>query len=182
MPLRPKLPARVKPSELTMINPVWIDIQQNPEEFVADTSVTFLWVMRGDGAIILGIEEPWRFPGAFDPSVHDKLEEMREHYETRAKLWAELGEKDGSGGHPTLAAWFAETGEASDYAGFAYLGGELKYQDGHWVLSNESGRFGRGQELRDGSVSEEDVRETMQAAATRIDELLGLTVQLKFRG
>jgi hypothetical protein len=185
MPLYPKLPARVKPSELTMINPVWIDIENDPQEFVQHRSVTFLWVMRDDGHIIVGVEEPWKYPEAFDPGVKKMLDQMKEHYEAKAKYYAELGSiRDGSGGHPTLAAWFSQTGQASDHAGFAYIGGELKYIGDHWVLTNQSGRFGRGDELKSGDVSEADVLKAMNDAAARIRQKTGLvaTVALVKKG
>ncbi|KFA87389.1 hypothetical protein [Archangium violaceum] len=181
MPLYAKLPDRVKPSELTMINPVWIDIQSNPKEFVPHKSVTFLWVMRGDGNVILGVEEPWRYKEAFDKSVWPMLEKMKQHYEAEAEYWKTQSIRDGSGGHPTLAAWFDPTGRASDHAGFAYIGGELRYDENtsQWVLTNQSGRFGRGSELKEGTVQEQDVLEALNGAAQRITEKTGLAVTIR---
>lgn len=180
MPLYPKLPSRVKPSELTMINPVWIDIQTDPQEFVANKSVTFLWVMRDDGSVIVGVEEPWKYPDAFSPSVRPMLEEMRKHYEAKAAYWDEHSVRDGSGGHPTLAAWFSPSGDASGHAGFAYIGGELRYEaETGWILTNQSGRFGRRDELNDGTVTRADVLLAMNAAAQRIREKTGLTVAVR---
>jgi hypothetical protein len=178
MPLYPRLPSRVKPSELTMINPVWIDIEANPEEFVAYQDVTYLWVMRDDGKIILGVEEPWKYPQAFAPSVSITLEKMRRHYEAQKDYWNSQSIRDGSGGHPTLAAWFSETGEASDYAGFAFIGGELQYDSvsKKWVLSNRSGRFGRKDDLEAARVTKEDLETELNAAAQKIRSRTGLEV------
>ncbi|GLU31245.1 hypothetical protein WKR88_15550 [Trinickia caryophylli] len=177
MPFDPILPHRVKPSELELINPVWIDIEANPKEFVADQSLTYLWVLRDDGKVILGIEEPWKYPQAFSDAVREKLDEMRDHYEAQYQQ----NEKDGSGGHPTLAAWFDETGRADPRGGYAFLGGELKYdgQIGGWMLSNRSGRFGRGAGLTDGTVSEEAVLEAMSFAAQVIEAQTGLNVSIE---
>ena len=176
--MNPIMPRRVKTSELTMINPVWIDILANPEEFTqikeieAFKDVVFLWVLREDGKVIVGIEEPWRFPEAFDPSLHDTLEEMKKYFEENKKFF----ERDGSGGHPTLAAWFADDGSSSCYAGSAYIGGELKFNknSGKWELSNRSGRFGRIDEVREGTVTKEEVGEKMAEAASIIKQSIGL--------
>lgn len=177
MPFKPILPHRVKPSELELINPVWIDIQANPGEFVADQSVTYLWVLRDDGRVILGIEEPWKFPQAFSDTVQEKLEDMRKHFEAEYQK----REKDGSGGHPTLAAWFDETGRADPERGYAFLGGELKYNGeiNKWVLSNRSGRFGRGADLTQEAVSEEAVLEAMNFTAEVIEAQTGLNVNIE---
>ena len=180
--MNPIMPRRVKTSELTMINPVWIDIVANPEEFTqikeiqAFEEVVFLWVLREDGKVIVGIEEPWRFPEAFASSLHDTLEKMKEYFEENKKFF----EKDGSGGHPTLAAWFADDGTSSCYAGSAYIGGELKFNtiSGKWELSNKSGRFGRIDEIREGTVTLEEVTEKMTEAADIIGESVGIDVTL----
>jgi len=117
--MNPIMPRRVKTSELTMINPVWIDIVANPEEFTqikeiqAFEEVVFLWVLREDGKVIVGIEEPWRFPEAFASSLHDTLEKMKEYFEENKKFF----EKDGSGGRPKLAALVADDCTLSYYAG-----------------------------------------------------------------
>jgi hypothetical protein len=68
---------------------------------------------------------------------------MKKHFEEQKEYYQKQGEKDGSGGHPTLAAWFDAAGQASGHAGSAYLGGELKCVSHKWELSNASGRFGR---------------------------------------
>lgn len=180
--MNPIMPRRVKTSELTMINPVWIDIAANPEEFAqikeieAFQDVVFLWVLREDGKVIVGIEEPWRFPEAFDPSLHDTLEKMKEYFEENKKFF----ERDGSGGHPTLAAWFADDGRSSCYAGAAYIGGELKFNksSGKWELSNKSGRFGRIDEIREGTVTLEEVTEKITEAANIISESVEIDVTL----
>ncbi|MGG1947779.1 hypothetical protein AB1286_23770 [Trinickia sp. NRRL B-1857] len=177
MPLYPKLPSTVKPSELTMINPVWIDIQTDPQEFVPNRSVTFLWVMRDDGSVIVGVEEPWRYRDAFSPSVWPMLDDMRKHYEDQAEYWKTQSIRDGSGGHPTLAAWFSPSGGASGHAGFAYIGGELRYEaQTGWVLTNQSGRFGRREDMARKEVDPADVQLAMNAAAQRIRDKTGLTV------
>lgn len=180
--MNPIFPRRVKTSELTMINPVWIDIQANPEEFSqikviqAFQDVVFLWVLREDGKVIVGIEEPWRFPDAFDPSLQPTLEKMREYFEHNKTIF----EKDGSGGHPTLAAWFADDGSSSCYAGAAYVAGELRFnkQSGKWELSNKSGRFGRIDEIRAGTVTKMEVAEKMTQAAEIIKKSIQLDVTL----
>ena len=180
--MNPILPRRVKTSELAIINPVWIDILANPEEFTqikeieAFQDVVFLWVLREDGKVIVGIEEPWRFPEAFDPSLKDPLEKMKEYFEENKKFF----EKDGSGGHPTLAAWFADDGRSSCYAGAAYIGGELKFNksSGKWELSNKSGRFGRIDEIIAKTVTLEEVIEKMTEAADIIEKSIGLDVTL----
>ncbi|MBN1205311.1 MAG: hypothetical protein JXB05_10335 [Myxococcaceae bacterium] len=178
MPLFPKLPDRVKPSELTMINPVWIDIEANPKEFVAFPDVTYLWVMRDDGKVIIGVEEPWKYPQAFADSVKGTLEDMRKHYEAQQEYWNAKSIRDGSGGHPTLAAWFSETGEASGHAGFAYIGGELQYDKvgKKWMLNNRSGRFGRRDELVASKITQQELQEELQAAARKIKQCTGLEV------
>jgi len=180
--MNPIFPRRVKTSELTMINPVWIDILANPEEFGQITEieafkdVVFLWVLREDGRVIVGIEEPWKFPEAFDPSLHATLEKMKEYFEENKKYF----ERDGSGGHPTLAAWFADDGSSSCYAGAAYVGGELRFnkQSGKWELSNRSGRFGRIDEIKANTVTKEEVAEKMIEAAKIIKESIQLDVIL----
>ena len=145
------LPKRVKPSELTMINSVWINLMETPAEFVDNPDITYLWVLKNDDdgnkTVIVGIEEPWNYKSAFNESVYPALEKMKKHYSATKEFWTKQGEKDGMGGHPTLAAWFSKKdGQASCHAGFAYIGGELTNQGDTWLLSNKSGRFGRGKE------------------------------------
>lgn len=183
-PLSPKSPARVKPSEVAMLNPVWIDIQANPEEFVAHEDVPYLWAQREDGHVVLGVEEPWKYPHAFAESAKPMLEKMKKHYEAQAEHWRDQGIKDGSGGHPTVAARIESTGVVSTPAGSAFLGGELRYnkRSNQWVLNNYSGRFGRGDELKDGSVKKASVQQTLDEVATCIQQQTGLGVSARVMG
>ncbi|MET0403518.1 MAG: hypothetical protein ABW123_13990 [Cystobacter sp.] len=182
--MSPKSPARVKPSEVAMLNPVWIDIQANPEEFVAHEDVPYLWAQREDGHVVLGVEEPWKYPHAFAESAKPMLEKMKKHYEAQAEHWRDQGIKDGSGGHPTVAARIESTGVVSTPAGSAFLGGELRYnkRSNQWVLNNYSGRFGRGDELKDGSVKKASVQQTLDEVATCIQQQTGLGVSARVMG
>jgi hypothetical protein len=103
---------------------------------------------------------------------------MRKHYEARQEYWNAKSIRDGSGGHPTLAAWFTETGQASGHAGFAYIGGELQFDKGskQWMLNNKSGRFGRRDELAASEVTPQDLQSELDAAAQKIKDCTGLNV------
>ncbi|NER39446.1 MAG: hypothetical protein F6J93_36805 [Oscillatoria sp. SIO1A7] len=189
MPITQISPHRVKPSEATMINSVWIDLKETPQEFVNNKQITYLWVLYDyssrsqehsqseEKTVIVGIEEPWKYMDAFDKSVHPKLEEMKKHYEETKDFSNSLGLKDGMGGHPTLAAWFSSDGRATGSNGCAYIGGELYWDKKTWFLNNQSGRFGRAK--GDHKLKKEQIEELLNEAKEIIEKAVNIEITVE---
>ncbi|HEU5469212.1 MAG TPA: hypothetical protein VFV67_01055 [Actinophytocola sp.] len=104
------------------LNAGWFDLTEEPGGMTPVEGVVYLWVIRGDGHLILGVEDPTKFPQAFGTDVSG------------------LKSVDGLG-HPTLAATFGAGGELD--VGEGRIGGEL-FHEGGWVINDHSGRYGSG--------------------------------------
>lgn len=116
---------------IVRINPGWRDLTLEPG-FTPVSGVMYLWVVREDGNLIIGVEVD-----------KGKNTEAFEDFEGRNSQL----EEGGALGHPTLAAAFdPETGEA--VAGEGRIGGELHDHEGRWFINDHSGRYSGG---RDGT-------------------------------
>lgn len=111
------------------LNAAWRDLTADGGLPLVD-GVVYLWVIREDNHLILGIENPAKAAQAFqgDPSelpanASDAIEDL---------------------GHPTLAAQFGPDG--SLHVGEGRIGGELRQMDGVWVINDSSGRYSAGRE------------------------------------
>jgi hypothetical protein len=140
-----KSPTKIKPHEAGRINLTYTDITESNSDFKPVPGVPYLWVVTSELAdkkssdekrIIVGVEEPWKYPQAMGFSKNDPI--WKENIEKQ------LLENKGMLGHPTLAAAFdSSSGEANLKEGKAFVGGELNFKNGHWELDNYSGRFGK---------------------------------------
>lgn len=132
-------PKVVKPQESERISLSYNNITEQKklagETFTPIKGVVYLWVYTTTQEIIVGIEEPWKYPQAFiDVTDQKQMDNFR-------KIVKQT-KSSGMLGHPTLACSFDEAGKALPEKGTAYIGGELKYIDGQWQIDNYSGRFG----------------------------------------
>ena len=134
----------VNKAEESRINPAYIKL----EDLHCDNlvpGVTYLWVLKAGGNIVVGIEKPWVYPEAFNYDLSDlKDQERWADISRQLQSAPELAKTEHGFGHPTLGAAFSEKGEV--VIGYAHLGGELRFKSDHWVLDNRSGRYGRAQE------------------------------------
>lgn len=109
------------------LNHAYYDLTENQGGLTLVATVRYLWVIRGDGHLVIGVEDPsvWRdaFPSAPTDTSGDGL------------------------GHPSIAATFSPTGEA--LPGTGRIAGELEAYRGTWKINDHSGRYssGRGQVL-----------------------------------
>ncbi len=108
------------------LNSAWFDLTAVPSGMKPVAGVKYLWVIRGDGHLILGVEDPSQSPEAYgvDPSGlkgADAIEGL---------------------GHPSLAAKFGEGGVLEP--GEGRIGGELFSHGGGWAINDHSGRYGSG--------------------------------------
>lgn len=111
------------------LNSGWYDLTEEGG-FTPVTSVKYLWVIREDGHLILGVEDPSKAPEAFGTDPAGLQPENR-------------GAIEGLG-HPTLAAKFSKTGVLEPGSG--RIGGELFVYSGGWAINDHSGRYSRGRD------------------------------------
>lgn len=123
------------------INAAYYDLTENGGGFTPAGGVIYLWAIRDDGHLVVGVEDPTKMPAAFgvDPKTVVAAMQSRK---------AELGEEvpqdnvlDGLG-HPTLAVRFGPSGEA--LVGSARISGELEEHSGSWKINDHSGRYSAG--------------------------------------
>jgi len=112
------------------LNSGWYDLTEEKGGFTPVASVKYLWVIREDGHLILGVEDPSQAPEAFgvDP----------------AGLPAASKDAIEGLGHPTLAAKFGAGGVLQPGGG--RIGGELFAAAGGWAINDHSGRYGGGRD------------------------------------
>lgn len=109
------------------LNHAYYDLTEEQGGLTPVVGVTYLWVIREDGHLVVGVEDPSVSPTAFANAPTGRM---------------------GDGlGHPTIAAKFSLTGEA--LPGRGRIAGELEAYAGAWKINDHSGRYssGRGQVL-----------------------------------
>lgn len=134
-----KLPRYVRKPEEGRVNAAYWNITKQPG-FKPNPGVTYLWILNADGDIVIGIEEPWKYPQAFnlEEKIAGKiLTEMQQEMKTNKILGL---------GHPTLVTQFDEKGIPLSALGKAKIAGELYFVDGEWQIDNLSGRYGQRDE------------------------------------
>jgi hypothetical protein len=107
------------------LNLAYYDLTEEQGGLTPINGVIYLWVVREDGHLVIGVEDPSKWPAAFPNAP-----------------------KEGDGlGHPTLGVRFSATGEA--LPGKGRIAGELEAHGGAWKINDHSGRYsaGRGQVL-----------------------------------
>jgi hypothetical protein len=125
------MPHRVKPQEQDRVNPAFSNLSKG-DCFSPVIDVDYIWVYTEDEEIIVGIEEAWKYPHAFNFSVE------------KWRVVSLQMENAGSLGHPTLTNLFNfKSGITKPSQGKAFIGGEMRYVDGVLLVNNTSGRFGR---------------------------------------
>ncbi|HET9141798.1 hypothetical protein [Actinophytocola sp.] len=103
------------------LNAFWYDLTEQGGGLQPNPGVEYLWVVRDDGHLVIGVEDPSKFTEAF-PFLN--------------------GDKSMDGlGHPTIAATFGAKGETQP--GKGRIAGELK-DAGGWLINDHSGRYGSG--------------------------------------
>jgi hypothetical protein len=166
-PITPIYPKNVKRAEAMMINPGWTCLDLGMR-FEPQDGVTYLWVLTDDDRLVVGVENPWTQLNAFEPEVHAYLQEIHNWYQ-RAE---NKTEKDGYGGHPTLAGKFAG-GDLYNSIGQAKIGGELYFSTTRdpadtpkrLIITNKSGRFGRAG--TDDPTTMATIKQTLQHVVTK---------------
>lgn len=102
------------------LNLAYYDLTEEQGGLTPVSGVTYLWVVREDGHLVIGVEDPSKWPAAFPNAP-----------------------KEGDGlGHPTLGARFSPTGEA--LPGKGRIAGELEAYRGAWKINDHSGRYSAG--------------------------------------
>jgi hypothetical protein len=203
-PPRSPIEGSIKEREENKINYAYMNITQEAaahpkDKFQPIKGVTYLWVcVPGEEnekkEMIVGIEEPWKYPQAF-AGGHPDLIALSQHLEGDA-LWAALANEfrqqkwqeetlkemeaiaksqKGGRGHASLAAAF-DKGQAFPEFGKAYIGGELKFEGGKWQLDNCSGRFGDIP-----NVTLAVVTQQMQEAVQLLKEAAGIEASFLIR-
>lgn len=164
---RPKsgMPSSVKSHEENRINPAYTNLSdtQRIKPFKPQEGVTYIWGYTENGDVIVGIEEPWKYPQAFEPSNY-----LSEELEALKKLSQEVGF-----GHPTVTADF--TKEAEVKIGKARIAGELFYdkKNKSWCINNKSGRFHLVQD--DAKI----IKQLMNEVADKIKKEAEINVHIK---
>ncbi|MFA5960992.1 MAG: hypothetical protein WC785_10815 [Tatlockia sp.] len=140
--VEPELPKKIKPSEEKRVNPAYTQVAGNAS-FVPLPGVTYLWVLNQDKKLIVGLERPWEHPDAFNFDLQSA--DQKKQWEQIAGQLQHTDEDSHEGfGHPTLGVGFFKRGAAK--VGAAYLGGELNFREGTWIVDNKSGRHGHFKE------------------------------------
>lgn len=119
------------------LNSAWYDLTEENGGLQPVGGVKYLWVVRDDGHLILGIEDVGQMKAAFgvDPAETVKAMQAKQGKENVPDDVLE------GLGHPTLAAKFVD-GAAVPAGG--RIGGELSLGGGGWTINDHSGRFGKG--------------------------------------
>lgn len=155
-------PAYVKDNERGYLNPGYTDLTDCFEKHIAPPRFVpgqmYLWVLTGDDHLVIGLENAWKQGGALDTDLERGISNYLE--------------SKGKAGHPTLTPRWNDDGSVSDDPGQACIGGELNFTDGHWVIDNNSGRYGSGP--GDGSRK----RDLMNHAARKFQQEVNLTIGL----
>jgi len=123
------------------LNAAYCDLDLDGGKFAPVSGVIYLWAIRDDGHLVVGVEDPSKMRAAFqfDPaeivkSIQAKKRELGEPVPPDGVL-------DGLG-HPTIAIKFGPNGEA--LVGTARIGGELEAHGGSWKINDHSGRYSAG--------------------------------------
>ncbi|MCP0913036.1 DUF5617 domain-containing protein [Legionella sp. 27cVA30] len=128
-------PSHLNRYESQRINLGYTNLHHSSQKINLIKDVNYLWVYNAKKELILGIEEPWKYPQAFiDRQNTEQLNFFN------SKILPQL-KKAGILGHPTLACHFSAQGSALPKEGQAFIAGELGYREGKWVLNNNSGRY-----------------------------------------
>lgn len=171
-------PTHVKPQEKGRINLAYLNLNElniTPQEkgyTFPILGINYLWVYTDKEEIIIGVEEPWKHPQLYniDPKNPNEVEYFNKQLLPTIKKIGKLG-------HPTLASAFSDQdsslGEAIPEEGKAFIGGELVFDGKHWVINNESGRFGKLPR------PPEEVQALMNQVADKFNELCGLKPEIK---
>jgi len=121
------------------LNSGWYDLTEEDGGFTPVASVKYLWVIREDGNLILGVEDPSKAPEAFGIDLATLDQDAK-------------GAIEGLG-HPTLAAKFGKGGVLQPGGG--RIGGELfAAAGGGWAINDHSGRYGGGRPDPKGLLAE----------------------------
>jgi len=138
-----QIPFKVKPSEKGRINLAFANITMDKKDgvtFKPVQGVTYLWVYTEKKEIVIGIEEAWKYPQAFiDTNDVKQTQDFERKIKPQLMASSLLG-------HVTLSCLFSQAqnnrGQAEPQNGKAFIGGELKFINGKWLVDNQSGRFG----------------------------------------
>jgi hypothetical protein len=160
--------SKVKPHESGRLNSFYTNITLNgmkSESCKLVESVPYLWVYNDKEEIIIGVEDPLKYPQAFvDPGIPIQkaaFDKIKPSLFAARKL-----------GHPTLASHFDDKGAALTDRGQAYIGGELICENGKWILNNVSGRYGK---LKN---KPKDVQRLMHEVGNKLSAALGVQVMV----
>lgn len=174
-----QFPTHIKPQEeKNGINKAYANITQNfnvdGEQFTPLPRVPYIWAIIPNDtsqgfAMVLGVEEPWKYPKLFvDPTNDKEMGLFKSTIHPRLKQAGKLG-------HPSLATKFEQFGQSNPHDGQAYIGGEFVLRKGVIYLDNNSGRFGKN----DGGV--EYTHKLMEYACKELRRCINIETPIKVK-
>ncbi len=155
-------PYKIKEAEKERLNPTFTYLENMEYESLIP-GVPYLWVMNEESKVIVGIEKPWLYPQALGFKGDEDI------WLNKIKVKLEKSGASTGFGHPSLAPKFNnESGEiiTTTESEVAYLGGEINFKNGKWIVDNYSGRFGSV----DAKISDHDVQKVMSNVSAEVQK------------
>jgi hypothetical protein len=123
------------------LNAAYCDLDLDGGRFKPVSGVMYLWAIREDGHLVVGVVDPSRMRAAFQFDPAEVVKTIQAKKREQGGDVPSDGVLDGLG-HPTIAIQFGPNGEA--LVGTARIGGELEAHGGAWKINDHSGRYSAG--------------------------------------